>query len=147
MERLTTQIEKIRIREDSIQELKKTTSIEELQQHYIEVFDKLQAYEVEEENDMLLHLPCELGQTLYQVKVRYTRCSVYQETYNWNCEGCNKMNNSCDSKPYVAIETIHFGLDNLYGIVKFLLGKSVFVDIRDALLKKMEMEKELESRG
>ena len=144
MERLTTQIEKIKIRENSIQELKNTISIEELQQHYIEICDKLQAYEVEEENDMLLHLPCELGQTLYQVKVRYTRCSTYQETYNWNCEGCDK---ECDSKPYVALETIRFGLDNLYGIVKFSLGKSVFVDIRDALLKKMEIEKELESRG
>lgn len=146
MERLTTQIEKIRIREDSVRELKKDFSIEELQQHYIEVFDKLQTYEVEEENDMLLHLPCEIGQTLYRVRVRYSRCSIYQETYSCNCNGCNKLNNGCDSEPYVALETIRFGLDNLYEITKFSLGKSVFVDIRDALLKKIELEKELESR-
>lgn len=67
MKRLTTQIEKIRIREDSIQELQNTISIEELQQHYIEIFDKLQEYEVEEENDMLLHLPCEIGHTIYGI--------------------------------------------------------------------------------
>lgn len=144
MERLTTQTEKIRIREDSIQELKNDFSIEELRQHYIEIFDKLQAYEVEDDYDMLLHLPYDLGRTLYIVKMRYTRCSAYQEIYERNCQGCEQ---ECDSKPYVALETIQFGLDNLYDITQLTFGENVFIDLKDALRKKIELEKEIKKNG
>ena len=58
-ERLTTERRKIFIRESPTL---LTMSKEELRQHYNEIFDRLQEYEVAEENNQIIISPCTVGE-------------------------------------------------------------------------------------
>lgn len=64
MNRLTTDGRKIHARESIT--LNGMTK-DELRQHYIEIFDRLQKYEVEEECGQLVRLPCGVGDTVYAI--------------------------------------------------------------------------------
>lgn len=61
-ERLTTERRKIFARE-SLTLMSMTK--EELRQHYNEIFDRLQEYEVAEENNQIIVPPCKVGDTVY----------------------------------------------------------------------------------
>ena len=61
-ERLTTERRKIFARESlTLMSMPK----EELRRHYNEIFDRLQEYEVAEENNQIIVPPCKLGDTVY----------------------------------------------------------------------------------
>ena len=61
-ERLTTERRKIFARESlTLMSMPK----EELMQHYNEIFDRLQEYEVAEENNQIIVLPCKVGDVVY----------------------------------------------------------------------------------
>lgn len=64
MNRLTTDGRKIHARESIT--LNGMTK-DELRQHYIEIFDRLQEYEAEEECGQLVRLPCGVGDTVYAI--------------------------------------------------------------------------------
>lgn len=62
-ERLTTERRKIFARESlTIMSMTK----EELRQHYNEIFDRLQEYEVAEENNQIIVPPCKVGDVVYR---------------------------------------------------------------------------------
>ena len=63
-ERLTTERRKIFARE-SLTLMSMTK--EELRQHYSEIFDRLQEYEVAEENNQIIVPPCKVGDTVYYI--------------------------------------------------------------------------------
>lgn len=61
-ERLTTERRKIFARESlTLMSMPK----EELRRHYNEIFDRLQEYEVAEENNQIIVSPCKVGDTVY----------------------------------------------------------------------------------
>ena len=63
-ERLTTERRKIFARESlTLMSMPK----DELRRHYNEIFDRLQEYEVAEENNQIIVPPCMVGDTVYQV--------------------------------------------------------------------------------
>lgn len=66
-ERLTTERRKIFARE-SLTLMSMTK--EELRQHYNKIFDRLQEYEVAEENNQIIVLPCKVGNTVYVIDKR-----------------------------------------------------------------------------
>ncbi len=74
MERLTTNARKIFARESfTLNSMTKN----ELHQHYNEIFDQLQRYEVAEESGLLARLPCKVGNTVYEVQELRRRIQPY----------------------------------------------------------------------
>lgn len=78
-ERLTTERRKIFARE-SLTLMSMTK--DELRQHYNEIFDRLQEYEVAEENNQIIVPPCKVGDTVYVVYDGYVTCAVVLALYN-----------------------------------------------------------------
>ena len=63
-ERLTTERRKIFARESlTLMSMPK----EELRRHYNEIFDRLQEYEVAEENSQIIVPPCKVGDVVYRI--------------------------------------------------------------------------------
>jgi hypothetical protein len=63
---------------------------------YNEALEKLADYEDLEEQELLLRLPCKIGDTVYQVRCKYSKCTAYGECFDdYFCSGCEK---ECDSK-------------------------------------------------
>ena len=74
-ERLTTDKQKIFARENpTIMSMTKET----LRRHYNEIFDRLQEYEVAEENGNIIVPPCKVGDKVYEVlpKVNHIRTNT-----------------------------------------------------------------------
>ena len=101
--------------------------------------EKLAAYEDDEQQGLLLRLPCKAGSTVYLICSRYSECSKYKERLDeYNCQGCEE--DECDShKEYyihinhsVSIEWIVRNLNNF--------GKTVFLTKAEAEQKLKEME-------
>lgn len=100
--------------------------------------DKLAEYEDLEEQGLLLKLPCKVGDTVYVIDKRYTKCSLYDEEYSEsNCWNCDK---ECDSKMYYVVVKRYVG--TLEWIVLRLkkFGKTVFLTQEEAENKLKEME-------
>lgn len=58
---------------------------------------KLKEYEDAEENGTLVRLPCRIGDTVYYIYSKYSKCSAFQQEFNeGTCQGCNA--DGCDSK-------------------------------------------------
>ena len=99
-----------------------------------DAYYKLKEYEDLEEQGLLLKLPCKVGDTVYIIDKRYTKCSLYDEEYSesscWNCD------KECDSKMYYVVVKRYVG--TLEWVVSRLknFGKTVF-------LTKEEAEQEL----
>lgn len=96
---------------------------------------KLGEYEDLEEQGLLLKLPCKVGDAVYIIDKRYTKCSSFDEKYSesscWNCD------EECDSKMYYAVAKRYVGtLEWIISRLKYF-GKTVF-------LTKEEAEKALE---
>ena len=94
--------------------------------------DKLGAYEDLEEQGKLLKLPCAVGDTVYRIKSRYTKCSVHNEKID-ECiyKGCGA---ECDSrKEYFVDEKV---VQNVGQIVNTMqtgnFGKAVFLTREEA---------------
>lgn len=108
-ERLTTERRKIFARESlTLMSMPK----EELRQHYNEIFDRLQEYEVAEENNQIIVLPVKVGDTVYSISrgqiiptqidaIRYTERGI--DIYGSNEE-------------YFGYSTIHLDINNQIGI-------------------------------
>ena len=101
----------------------------------IHILQELKEYRDLEEQGLLLKLPCKVGDTVYIIDKRYTKCSLYDEEYSesscWNCD------KECDSKMYCVVVKRYVG--TLEWVVSRLknFGKTVF-------LTKEEAEKALE---
>ncbi len=76
-ERLTTDKTKIFVRENIT--LMSVTK-DELRRHYNEIFDRLQEYEVAEENGQIILPPCRVGDKVYYVSENPLNLSVQANT-------------------------------------------------------------------
>ena len=99
------------------------------------ILKELKEYRDLEEQGLLLKLPCKVGDTVYIIDKRYTKCSSFDEEYSesscWNC------GEECDSKMYYVVAKRYVGtLEWIILRLKYF-NKTVF-------LTKEEAEKELE---
>ena len=103
------------------------------------VYRRLKDYEDLEEHGRLIKLPCKVGDTVYCIFNRYTKCTPSNEEFDeYNCQGCEY---ECDSKKENYVQgMIAYSLDWIViNLKKF--GKTVF-------LTKSEVEAKLkELRG
>lgn len=114
--------------------------VEECENAYLlAVQKKLKDYEDLEEQGRLLKLPCKMGDTVYCIFNRYTKCTPSNEEFDeYNCQGCEY---ECDSKKENYVQgMIAYSLDWIVTNLK-KFGKTVF-------LTKSEVEAKLkELRG
>jgi hypothetical protein len=111
------------------------------ERYWLDIYFKLKEYENLEEQGLLLKLPCKVGDTVYVIDKRYTKCSLYDEEYSesscWNCD------KECDSKMYYVVVKRYVG--TLEWIVSRLkkFGKTVFLTKEEAEqeLKRLESAK------
>lgn len=97
-----------------------------------EVLKKLAEYEDLEEQGKLLKLPCAVGDTVYCIYNRYTKCSANnQEFEESSCIGCES---ECDSrKEYYVQEQKAYSLDWIVTqIINKHFGKLVFFTREEA---------------
>ena len=105
---------------------------------YVTASKKLCEYEDLEEQGLLLRLPCKVGDTVYCIYERYTKCSENEQEFDeYSCQGCECL--ECDSHKelYVQSQKAY----SLYWIVSNLkrFGKTVFLTQAEAEAKLKEL--------
>lgn len=103
------------------------------------IFMKLADYEDAEEQGLLVKLPCKVGDTVYCMFSRYTKCTPNNEEFDeYNCQGCQQ--DECDSKIEKYIQDMRaFSIDWIVTNLKNF-GKTVFLTREEAEAKLKEME-------
>lgn len=99
--------------------------------------DKLAEYEDLEEQGRLLKLPCKVGDTVYCIFNRYTRCTFSNEEFDeYSCQGCEY---ECDSKKENYVQDMKaYSLDWIVTNLKNF-GKTVFLTKSEAESKLKEL--------
>lgn len=103
-----------------------------------DVCDKLGNYEDLDEQGLLMKLPCKVGNTLYKIYKRPTKCTIHGEYKDdYTCQGCEEL--ECDSSycwdiyMYKSdVKNIVCDLDNF--------GKTIFFTQSEAEKKLKELE-------
>lgn len=106
-----------------------------------DIIDKLAEYERTEEEKRLLVLPCKVGDKVYQIISRYTKCTPYGDTFDESsCCGCEE---ECDShREYEIIETKAYPLEDIaWNIRCGNWGKNIFTDREEAERALEEMKR------
>ena len=103
--------------------------------------EKLKEYEDLEEQGLLLRLPCKVGDTVYCIYERYTKCSENEQEFDeYSCQGCECL--ECDSHKELYVQSQKaYSLDWIVSNLK-RFGKTVFLTQEEAerKLKLKEME-------
>ena len=104
-----------------------------------EVIDKLGHYENLEEQGLLLRLPCKVGDTVYCICERYTKCSENEQEFDeYSCQGCECL--ECDSHKELYVQSQKaYSLDWIVSNLK-RFGKTIFLTQAEAEKKLKEME-------
>ena len=107
--------------------------------HIQKAFEKLAEYEDLEEQGLLLRLPCKLGDTVYCIYERYTKCSENEQEFDeYSCQGCECL--ECDSHKELYVQPQKaYSLDWIVSNLK-RFGKTVFLTQAEAEQKLKEME-------
>ena len=103
------------------------------------IIERLAEYEDLEEQGLLLRLPCKVGDTVYCIYERYTKCSENEQEFDeYSCQGCECL--ECDSHKelYVQSQKV-YSLDWIVSNLK-RFGKTVFLTQAEAEQKLKEME-------
>ena len=103
---------------------------------------ELREYKQLEEQGLLLHLPCKVGDTVYCIYERYTKCSENEQEFDeYSCQGCECL--ECDSHKELYVQSQKaYSLDWIVSNLK-RFGKTVFLTQEEAerkLIKEMERE-------
>lgn len=108
-------------------------------QKILKLAERLKEYEDLEEQGLLLKLPCKVGDTVYCIYERYTKCSENEQEFDeYSCQGCECL--ECDShKEFYINQQKAYALD---WIVTNLnnFGKIVFLKQEEAEAKLKESE-------
>ena len=101
--------------------------------------EKLKYYEDAEEQGLLLRLPCKVGDTVYCMFSRYTKCTINNKEFDeYDCQRCQQ--DECDSKREKYIQDMRaYSLDWIVTNLKNF-GKTVFLTESEAEAKLKEME-------
>ena len=95
-----------------------------------------------EKQGLLLRLPCKVGDTVYVINGRYTKCTQEgQELDEYSCQGCECL--ECDSHKEYYIHTNK--AVSLEWIVRYWkdIGKTVFLTQVEAEQKLKELKQQL----
>lgn len=100
-------------------------------------YKKLKAYEDLEEQGRLVILPCKVGDTVYCIFNRYTKCTFNNEEFDeCSCQGCEY---ECDSKKENYVQDMRaYSLDWIVTNLKNF-GKTVFLTKSEAEAKLKEL--------
>lgn len=106
----------------------------------VEMAKELGEYKSLENEGLLLKFPCKVGDTVYCIHGRDTKCSAYNERFEeYNCQGCEL---ECDSKKeYYIAETIADAFFCALSMLEGKFGQSIFLTQEEAEAKLKEMEK------
>ena len=116
-ERLTTERAKTFARESiTLNSMNK----EELRRHYNEIFDRLQEYEVKEENGLLLIPPCKVGDTVW---------ALTENNIPLECDITQILIDKLGTR--LVYEPKAFR-GKLYGVKSEAFGKTIFFTEREA---------------
>ncbi len=101
------------------------------------VYRKLKDYEDLEEQGRLIKLPCKVGDTVYCIFNRYTKCTFSNEEFDeYRCQGCE---HECDSKKENYVQDMRaYSLDWIVTNSKNF-GKTVFLTKSEAEAKLKEL--------
>lgn len=104
------------------------------------VLQKLADYEDLEEQGRLVKLPCKVGDTVYCIFNRYTKCTFSNEEFDeYSCQGCEY---ECDSKKENYVQDMRaYSLDWIVTNLKNF-GKTVFLTKSEAETKLKELRGE-----
>lgn len=99
--------------------------------------EKLADYEDTEEQSRLIILPCKVGDTVYCIFNRYTRCTFSNEEFDeYSCQGCEY---ECDSEKENYVQDMRaYSLDWIVTNLKNF-GKTVFLTKFEAEAKLKEL--------
>lgn len=99
--------------------------------------EKLADYEDAEKQGRLIILPCKVGDTVYCIFNRYTRCTFSNEEFDeYSCQGCEY---ECDSKKENYVQDMKaYSLDWIVTNLKNI-GKTVFLTKSEAEAKLKEL--------
>ena len=107
-----------------------------------DVLKKLAEYEAAEEEGRLVMLPCKVGDAVYEICSRYTKCTPYKNEFSKSsCYGCEE---ECDSqKLYAILEGRPLHLEDIVWHIRCgHFGKTVFLTREEAEKALKEMRKE-----
>lgn len=98
---------------------------------------KLADYENLEEQGRLIKLPCKVGDAVYCIFNRYTKCTFSNEEFDeYSCQGCEY---ECDSKKENYVQDMRaYSLDWIVTNLKNF-GKTVFLTKSEAEAKLKEL--------
>ena len=116
------------------------TNITALCSDVIPKLEKLAEYETAEEEGRLVVLPCKVGDTVYEIRSDYTKCSVCGDKFNeYECQGCE---HECDSrKIYTIYEYTMYILEDIVQHIRCNnWGKTIFTTREEAEKALKEME-------
>lgn len=105
------------------------------------VYRKLKEYEDAEEQGLLLRLPCKVGDTVFCIYERRTKCSKHNQEFDeYDCQGCDCGVGECDShrEKYVTGQKA-YSLDWIVANLK-RFGETIFLTKAEAEAKLKEME-------
>lgn len=99
--------------------------------------EQLKEYQQLEEQDRLLRLPCKVGDIVYCIFNRYTKCTHSNEEFDeYNCQGCEY---ECDSKKENYVQDVRaYSLDWIVANLNNF-GKTVFLTKSEAEEKLKEL--------
>lgn len=102
-------------------------------------YKKLAEYEDLEEQGLLLRLPCKVGDTVYCIYERYTKCSENEQEFDeYSCQGCECL--ECDSHKELYVQSQKaYSLDWIVSNLK-RFGETVFLTKSEAEQKLKEMK-------
>lgn len=102
-----------------------------------EWLEKSKEYQQLEEQGKLLKLPCKVGDTVYCIFNRYTKCTFNNEEFDeCSCQGCEY---ECDSKKENYVQDMRaYSLDWIVTNLKNF-GKTVFLTKSEAEAKLKEL--------
>ena len=103
------------------------------------LLEALGKYEDAEEQGLLLRLPCKVGDTVYCIYERYTKCSENEQEFDeYSCQGCECL--ECDShKEFYVQSQKTYSFDWIVSNLK-RFGKTVFLTKTEAEQKLKEIE-------
>ena len=100
-------------------------------EYWLQAYFKLKDYEDLEEKGLLLRLPCKVGDTVYCIYERYTKCSENEQEFDeYSCQGCECL--ECDSHKELYVQAQKaYSLDWIVSNLK-RFGKTVFLTQAEA---------------
>ena len=103
-----------------------------------EMSKEIRMYRNLEEQGLLLRLPCKVGDTVYCIYERYTKCSEYGQVFEeYSCQGCECL--ECDSHKELYVQSQKaYSLDWIVSNLK-RFGKTVFLTREEAEAKLKEL--------